>query len=204
MFPAGRWVIMAVRTLLRELMDYGSRAQWIEALIRNVPGAFGIELRRVALGRYFGFAGEGLIIYPGARIFGAPGLRVGKNCWIGVDNLIQANGGVEMGDDVMLGPGVKIWSVNHVYASVGVPISEQGHEHQPVTIGDRVWIGTDSIILPGTRIGDDVVVSAGSVVGGKRIPSRRIVAGNPARIIGRRDQDDEAGTDRANRHAVMA
>jgi maltose O-acetyltransferase len=178
---------MLLRSLVRDLLHWGYRAQWIETLIRNIPGDFGVELRRVALSRYFGSVGEGLTIYPGARIFGASELHVGKNFWLGLDNLIHAHGGVHVGDDVMLGPGVKIWTVNHVYDQVGVPIIEQGYNHAPVTIGDRVWIGSNCIILPGARIGDDVVVSAGAVVGGKPIPPRTVVAGNPARVISRRE-----------------
>jgi len=52
----------------------------------------------------------------------------------------------------------------------------------PVKIGDRCWIGSNTIILPGVTIGDNVVVGAGSVVT-KDIPSDVIVAGSPAKII---------------------
>ena len=55
----------------------------------------------------------------------------------------------------------------------------------PVTIGDFVWCGLNVTILPGVNIGDRVIVGAGSVVT-KSIPAGSIVAGNPAKIIGRR------------------
>ncbi len=51
-----------------------------------------------------------------------------------------------------------------------------------MTIGDNVWIGGDVTILPGTKIGDNVVIGAGSVVA-KEIPSNVVAAGNPARVI---------------------
>jgi acetyltransferase-like isoleucine patch superfamily enzyme len=63
-----------------------------------------------------------------------------------------------------------------------VPLQEQGTESKGVRIGDRVWIGANSVVLDGTEIGEDCLVSAGSVVSG-RIPPRTIVQGNPAKVI---------------------
>src|SRR5207253_1636021 len=109
-----------------------------------------------------------------------------KNCWIGVDNVIQANGGVDIGDNVLLGPGVKIWSVNHVYSDPHRTIVDQGFDQKRVVIGSNVWIGANVFIMPGARISDGVVISAGSVVGSKLIEPYAVVAGNPARKIGTR------------------
>lgn len=63
---------------------------------------------------------------------------------------------------------------------------------KPVLIGDDVWIGTGSIIMPGVRIGDGSVIAAGSVVT-KDVPSMCIVGGNPARVIRTYKQDTGAG-----------
>ena len=57
-----------------------------------------------------------------------------------------------------------------------------------INVGDKVWIGAGSIILPGVTIGDGAMVAAGSVVT-KDVPSRAVVGGNPARVIG--SVDDE-------------
>lgn len=175
--------------------DVGTRAgryQLLEALARNAPGMVGYEVRRHLLGRRFARAGPGLRIAEGIRVFGPEHLSVGVNCWIGLHNTIQARGGVDLGDNVLLGPGVAIWSVNHVFARDDQPIIEQGYDHKKVVIGSDVWVGANSFIMPGAVLGDGVIVSAGSVVGGKDVEPYAIVAGNPARKIGSRR--DRGGT----------
>lgn len=175
-----------LRALRRDLTIPEARLQVIQAILRGIPGETGVVLRRRLLRRRLARAGEGLVIYDGARIYGMQHLRVGHRCRIGVDNIIQANGGVTLGDDVILGPGVKIWSVNHVFARVDVAIWDQGYDQKPVTIGNGVWIGADCFIMPGATIGDHVVIAAGSVVGAKDVEPYAILAGNPARKIGTR------------------
>ena len=169
-----------------DLGTAGGRYLIVQEMVRNLPGEVGFEIRRRLLGRHFQRSGPGLRLFPGMRLFGVQQLAVGANCWIGIDNTIQANGGVEMGDNVLLGPGVKIWSVSHVYADPVRPIIEQGYEHKPVVIGSNVWIGANAFIMGGAHIGDGVVVSAGAVVGGKDVEPYAIIAGNPARKIGSR------------------
>ena len=172
--------------LRRDLETREGRYFLVEWLFRNAPGRFGSALRVLVLRRFFQRAGRGLRLPPGIRLIGVQHLSVGENCTIGLDSVIQATGGVEIGDNVLLGPGVKIWSVNHVFARTDQPITEQGFEHKKVVIGNGVWIGAQSFIMPGANLGDGVVVSAGSVVGGKDIEPYAIVAGNPARKIGSR------------------
>jgi acetyltransferase-like isoleucine patch superfamily enzyme len=65
-----------------------------------------------------------------------------------------------------------------------MPIGKQGPVNAPVSIGVGSWVGTGAIILPGTTIGRNVVVAAGSVVRGC-VPDRCVVAGVPARIVKR-------------------
>lgn len=175
-----------VQAFLVDFTKSNGWSAWLEALVRNVPGELGFVLRRWVMGRRFASAGEGLAIYPGARIQGPHLLSVGRNCRIGLDNVLQANGGLEMGDDVILGPGVKIWSVNHAFARRDVSIWDQGYEHKKVVIGSGVWIGANAFVMPGANIGAHVIVSAGSVVSGKDVEPYSILAGNPARRIGSR------------------
>jgi acetyltransferase-like isoleucine patch superfamily enzyme len=97
---------------------------------------------------------------------------------------------------VVLGPGVNIQSVNHVYVDPYRPITEQGCVWKPVHIGSNVWIGTNVFVMPGAHICDGVVISAGSVVGGKMVEPYAVIAGNPARKIGSRlppDRDTTIG-----------
>lgn len=98
-----------------------------------------------------------------------------KGAWIGNDTVI--------GDDVMMGPYVVMLSGSHNFEDVTVPMTKQGAPpRKPIIVGNDVWIGTRSIILPGVRIGNHVIIGAGSVVT-KDVPDWAIVAGNPARIL---------------------
>ena len=178
-----------LRSIARDLLSTEGWNAWIEALVRDMPGEVGFAARRLVMGSRFGQAGSGLVIYPGVRIFGAKYLKVGNNCRISYDCIIQANGGIELGDEVIFGPGVKLWSVNHVFERTDAPIFDQGYEHKAVVIGDGVWLGANSFVMPGARIGEHVVLSAGSVVAGKDVEPYSILAGNPARKVGsRRDR----------------
>lgn len=177
-----------LRAMWHDVRTRDGRYAWLQGVLRNLPGETGFALRRRFIGRYFRAAGDGLVIYPGTLIFGAEKLTVGNRCRIGFDNMIQANGEIVMGDDVLLGPGVKIWSVNHAFHKLDVPIWDQGYDYKKVVIGNGVWIGANTFVMPGANIGDHCVVSAGSVVAGKDIEPYAILAGNPARKIGARQE----------------
>lgn len=113
------------------------------------------------------------------------GVRIGRRSAIGVDCFIHGGGGVTIGDNVLLGPGVRIFSENHDFADPTVPIIEQGETPAPVCIGDDVWIGAGAVVLAGATIGHGAIVAAGAVVRGAVAPFS-IVAGVPARQVGLR------------------
>lgn len=118
------------------------------------------------------------------------GVRIGRRSAVGVDCFIHGGGGVTIGRDVLLGPGVRIFSENHDFALRGVPIIEQGETPAPVEIGDDVWIGAGATVLAGARIGTGSIVAAGAVVRGEVEPYA-IVAGVPARVVGHRGDSEE-------------
>lgn len=91
---------------------------------------------------------------------------------------IQGLNGIEIGDDVMIGPGVKIISANHV-----VGAHDEWCASPPIVIGARAWIGANAVLLPGIRIGEEAVVGAGAVVT-KDVASGATVVGIPARQCG--------------------
>jgi len=101
-------------------------------------------------------------------------INVGKKCWFGLNNVIM--GPVEIGDELSTGPYVKILGPRH-------PVPPQADKQREKTIiGNNVWISTGSIILFGVEIGDNAIISAGSVVQ-KDVPAGAFVGGNPARNV---------------------
>jgi len=117
---------------------------------------------------YGGLAGEGFVM--GDRS------SIGPGCFIG------CSGYIEIGADVMLGPGVRIFSENHVFADTTATIKSQGVERGTTTIEDDCWIGSGATVTSGVRIGAGSVVAAGSVVT-RDVPPMSIVAGVPARVL---------------------
>jgi acetyltransferase-like isoleucine patch superfamily enzyme len=101
---------------------------------------------------------------------------------IGRGSHIVAHQSIDIGDDVYTGPYVYITDQNHGYADPSVPIGRQWPVNDPVSIGPGCWLGAGAVILPGARIGRNVVIAAGSVVRGE-VPDTCVVAGVPARIV---------------------
>jgi acetyltransferase-like isoleucine patch superfamily enzyme len=123
---------------------------------------------------------------PGERIDVAapPVVVIGERCSIGRGSSIVGRTGIEIGDDVTTGPNVYITDHNHSYDDVTVPIVRQWPADDPVRIGPGSWLGAGVVVLPGTRIGAQVTVAAGSVVRGV-VPDCSVVAGVPARVVRR-------------------
>jgi len=92
------------------------------------------------------------------------GIKIGNNSAIGSNSFIQGAGGITIGDDVIMGPNVYIYTLNHNYKDNSKLIRLQGEEPKPVVIEDDCWIGSNSIILPGVRIRSRTVIAAGSIV----------------------------------------
>ncbi|WP_057769063.1 sugar O-acetyltransferase [Lactobacillus selangorensis] len=130
------------------------------------------------------------------EIFGSTGERVsvqanfncdnGQNIHVGEDFLSNYNltildiAPVTIGHNVMIGPNVDIYTVNHPMTPEGrAAYKAQGF---PVTIGNNVWIGGKATITPGVTIGNNVIVAAGAVVT-KDIPDNTLVGGVPAKKI---------------------
>lgn len=98
---------------------------------------------------------------------------------------VQANNGIIFGNNIEFGPGTKIISSNHH------PDNYSKHiKNKPILIGNNVWIGADSVILPGVEIGDNVIIGAGSIVT-KNIPSNSIAVGNPCQVIKKKNPYQE-------------
>jgi acetyltransferase-like isoleucine patch superfamily enzyme len=110
------------------------------------------------------------------------GLEIGNNVGIAQNCFIQVRGKVTIGNNVIFGPGVSVFSESHNYSDADRFINEQGETRIGVVIEDGVWIGSRAIILDGVRIGHNSIIAAGSVVT-KSIPPYSIAAGVPARVL---------------------
>ena len=93
------------------------------------------------------------------------------------NNYIQANNGIVFGSNIELGPGVSIISSNHK----GDNLREHA-KGKPISIGNNVWIGANSTVLPEVSIGNNVIIGANSLVN-KDIPSNSVAVGNPCKVI---------------------
>ena len=118
------------------------------------------------------------------------GLTVGNNTGFGHYTFINAQGGVVIGNDVIMGPNVRILAENHKYDSLDLPIRLQGVSRQGITIDSNVWIGANVTILDGVRIHSGSVIGAGSVVT-KSIPENSVAAGVPCKVIKERVETND-------------
>lgn len=106
---------------------------------------------------------------------------IGKNVWISFavsgNCYFQGINGIQIGDDTIFAPGIKIISANHDPKDLARHIPAD-----PIKIGKKCWLGVSAIILPGVELGDGTVVGAGAVVT-RSFPANSILVGNPAKNI---------------------
>jgi len=155
-------------------------------------------LQSEALYRHYrvtcGSFGQNVALWKGVKVYNADKLFIGNDVAITEDVWINAQGGVYIGDGVLIGPRTIIVTMNHIFDRLDIPIREQGLEVQPIVIEDDVWIGAGCIILPGVQIGRGSVIGAGAVVT-HDIPPYSVATGVPATVQGnRREKSEMANT----------
>jgi acetyltransferase-like isoleucine patch superfamily enzyme len=128
------------------------------------------------------FLGERCALFDDVVVAGVGVLRVGDRSTIGAGTTVVCRERVEIGSDVMIASDCFITDCDHEFEARDVPISGQGLRVDPVVIGDDVWVGTQTVILRGVRIGDGAVIGANSFVI-RDVPPYTVVAGNPARVV---------------------
>jgi acetyltransferase-like isoleucine patch superfamily enzyme len=203
-----------VFSLKRAWDRLSSRA--VHALWRRVQQAGAVTARRPGPHRFRALGEGTRLAFPQGTVFGAPWIEIGDHCVIGAhvtltagmmpdlelgphtvlrlgDGVVLGRGShvvadtsVCIGDDVFCGPYVYITSTNHSYDDPDQPVGRQWPRSAPVSIGAGSWLGAGAVILPGARLGRNVVVAAGSVVRGE-VPDHAVVAGAPARVVRRWD-----------------
>jgi maltose O-acetyltransferase len=112
-------------------------------------------------------------------------MKIGNNSGIGINCNVPGN--IIIGDNVMMGPECHIFSNNHSFKRKDIPMIEQGHTAQKITIiEDDVWIGRQVIFTAGRTVRKGSIVAAGCVLS-KDFPEYSIIGGNPSRLIKIRD-----------------
>jgi maltose O-acetyltransferase len=157
--------------------DMAAAQSW---LIRyNAAAAQSIEQRHALLLERLAEVGPGATIRPPFYCDYGFNIRLGADVFLNFNCVILDVVEVTIGKGTQIGPAVQIYTADHPRD----PIQRQaGLEFgRPVHIGCNVWIGGGAIILPGTTIGDNAVIGAGSVVT-RDVPAGATVIGNPARL----------------------
>ncbi|HUG16702.1 MAG TPA: acyltransferase [Thermomicrobiales bacterium] len=110
------------------------------------------------------------------------GIAIGARCIVGEMSIIRGQGGVSIGDDVLIAPKVQILAVEHIAQTTRTPIIEQGLRASGIVVDTGAWIGAGAIITDGVRVGRNAVVGAGAVVT-RDVPDGAVAVGVPARVI---------------------
>ena len=122
---------------------------------------------------------DGFFLIPPFYTTGGPDMTIGRNVFVNQNCTFYDLGGLEIGDDVMIGPNVSLITSGH-------PIAPSQRRAEvtaaPIKIERNVWIAANVTVIGGVTIGENSVVAAGSVVT-KDVPANSLVAGNPAKVI---------------------
>ncbi len=110
------------------------------------------------------------------------GLKIGSNSSIGDFAHFGAAGGIEIGDDVIMGSFVSFHSENHNFGDSTKLIREQGVSSKGIKLGNNIWVGAKVTFLDGTVIGDNCVIAAGAVVNGV-FSGNVVIGGVPAKVL---------------------
>lgn len=162
------------------------------AFLRNLPDGYDHpafqwcnRLRTWACRRLFESCGPGVDVHRRAAFGLGKRIKVGAHANLGVNVYINGRGGVTIGENVLMGPDVIIYTGTHTLGDSETPVQRQQMRYAPVTIGDDVWLGARVVVLPGVTIGRGCVVGANSVVT-RRLPPYAVAFGVPAQVLRKR------------------
>lgn len=167
-----------------EILSYTSinlrKKGWIA--FRNVNGNLGLGIRYMFLKSIAKKCGDNVSIHPNVFILNLENLIIGDNVSIHSMSYIECAGELIIENDVSIAHACTIMTTDHNYSHPKLPIKDQGVKYEKIHIKENVWIGARSCILSGLTIDSGTIIAAGAVVT-KSMPSNKIVAGVPAKVI---------------------
>ena len=122
---------------------------------------------------------DSFLLIPPFSMVGGDEIRIGRNVFVNQNCTFHDLGGLDIGDDVMIGPNVSIITTSHPLEPAQRRAISIG---KPIVIERNVWIATGATIIGGVTVGENAVVAAGSVVT-HDVPPNTFVAGVPAKVI---------------------
>lgn len=147
------------------------------------------EKRQELMKNLLGSCGQSFFFEPPVHMSYGSHVHIGEHFYANFNLVLVDDGEIHIGNRVMIGPNVTLCTTGHpVYPLYREMVA---HYSLPIHIGNNVWIGAHSVILPGVTIGDNAVIGAGSIVT-RDIPANVVAVGNPCRVmreISERDKD---------------
>jgi maltose O-acetyltransferase len=157
---------------------------WFPASTTPIVGKTCRTLRYLCCKNVFLYCGKNVNIEKGAVFGSGFRLKIGDNSGIGINCNVPGN--IEIGKNVMMAPNCYIFSGNHAFDKIDIPIIEQGQTLQKKTvIEDDVWIGRQVIFTAGRTVKKGSIIATGCVLT-KDFPEYSIIGGNPSRVIRKR------------------
>jgi maltose O-acetyltransferase len=180
---AGKLYMAGGEELAREV----KKSRIITRLFNNTTEEQNIY-RKELIKDLFESTDENFYIEPPFRCDYGCNISIGENFYANFDCIILDVAKVKIGKNVFFAPRVNIFTAGHpIDPDVRNTLLEFG---TPVTIGDNVWVGGNTVINPGVTIGNNVVIGSGSVVT-KDIPDNVIAVGNPCRVLRKITEEDK-------------
>ena len=171
----------------KELRDLSTKGRRLLDLI-NETGYTDFEQRSSLFKELFAKTGNNITVNKPFHCDYGSNIYVGENFYANFNLTILDVNKVIIGDDVMMGPNVSIYTAGH---PVDPEVRKTGLEFGlEVKIGNNVWVGGNVVINPGLTIGDNTIIASGAVVT-KSFGSNLIIGGNPARVIRAIDENDK-------------
>lgn len=173
-----------------------ARRREVDARYRRTLPLADYVVDRWEKARELGF-GEGTSIYDSALVIGE--VAVGRNTWIGPSVVLDGSGGLSIGSNCSISAGVQIYSHDTVRWAVSGGVA--GPERAPTVVGDNCYIGPNSVIAKGVRIGDGSIIGAQSLVL-TDVPAGSKAWGTPCRVVGQAAPEADAARAPASNSAA--